>query len=62
MMFKTVHIKCSPWLVIMHTSYDSTIYSFITFFLQVKQYKFSVLTLGAKYCVALFTTHAGSFP
>lgn len=32
------------------------------FFLQVKQYKFSVLTLGAKYCVALFTTHAGSFP
>lgn len=45
----------------MHT-YDSTVYSFITFFLQVKQYKFSVLTLGAKYCVALFTTHAGSFP
>lgn len=61
MMFKTVHIKCSPWLVIMHT-YDSTVYSFITFFLQVKQYKFSVLTLGAKYCVVLFTTHAGSFP
>lgn len=61
MMFKTVHIKCSPSLVIMHT-YDSTVYSFITFFLQVKQYKFSVLTLGAKYCVALFTTHAGSFP
>lgn len=61
MMFKTVHIKCSSWLVIMHT-YDSTVYSFITFFLQVKQYKFSVLTLGAKYCVALFTTHAGSFP
>lgn len=50
-----------PRLVIMHT-YDSTVYSFITFFLQVKQYKFSVLTLGAKYCVALFTTHAGSFP
>lgn len=45
----------------MHT-YDSTVYSFITFLLQVKQYKFSVLTLGAKYCVALFTTHAGSFP
>lgn len=43
-------------------TYDSTVYSFITFFLQVKQYKFSVLTLGAKYCVALFTTHAGSFP
>lgn len=61
MMFKTVHIKCSPRLVIMHT-YDSTVYSFITFFLQVKQYKFTVLTLGAKYCVALFTTHAGSFP
>lgn len=35
----------------------------LLFFLQqVKQYKFSVLTLGAKYCVALFTTHAGSFP